>query len=194
MAFLSKIEVPKLDFSKLEFPRVDVQLPDIDFDDLHRRLIQSVKKLATHFWSLPWHMTPRELQELVQMEPNDIDEYFAEYFEGEAFVRLRDDVLADANLKRWKTLISQCFSNYERDDFHICIPSLIVVLERSFNYSSFFSEKLRKKFFEERITRAAGFDQVFWVSLHTFCEVLFLADDPRKNFDHINRHKILHGF
>jgi hypothetical protein len=56
------------------------------------------------------------------MEPNDIDEYFAEYFEGEVFVRLRDDVLADANLSRWKTLLSHCFSNYERENFHYMHP------------------------------------------------------------------------
>jgi hypothetical protein len=184
-------------FPKFEIPKMDLpsfELPDIDFDDFHRRVIESVKKLATHFWSLPWHMSLPELQELVQMGPNNIDDYFADYFEGEPFGRLRDDVLGDEKLKRWQQLLNQCFSNYDRDEFQICIPSLLVILEGSFNYSSFFNEKLRKKFFEERISIAAGFDKVIWVSLHSFCEVLFLADDPRKHFAHINRHKILHGF
>jgi len=58
---------------------------------------------------------------------------------------------------------------------------------------TFFNEGNRKRFFDGHIETATGFQKLTWISLRSFCDVIFMPGDPRKSTDYINRHKILHG-
>jgi hypothetical protein len=62
-------------------------------------------------------------------EPDEIDAFFEAYFEDGGLEALREDILGDKKLEKWKVLLDQCFKNYNGGDFQICIPSLISVLE-----------------------------------------------------------------
>ena len=193
-----KIEFPRFEFPRIELPTLDLQafgikLPEIDFDHVFRTMEEVIQQLAMRCWSLPWHLSIPEMQDLVDRNPDEIDAFFEAYFEDGALETLRKDILGDTKLDRWKVLLDQCFKNYGNGDFHICIPSLITVLEGSFNYLAFFSEGHRKKFFDDRIEAAASFQKLTWISLRSFCNVVFRPGDPRKATDYINRHKIMHG-
>jgi hypothetical protein len=141
----------------------------------------------------PKDLSIPEMQDLVDKSPDEIDAFFEAYFEDGALGALREEILGDPKMHKWRTLLDQCFKNYGAGDFHICIPSLITVLEGSFNYLTFFNDGNRKRFFDGHIETATGFQKLTWISLRSFCDVIFMPGDPRKSTDYINRHKILHG-
>ncbi len=182
------IELPKIDLSVRDF-----KLPEIDFEHTYRTMEKHLQQLALRCWSLPWHLGILDLEELVTKKPEEIDAFFEEYFEDGGLATLRKDIVDDKRLSKWDLLLEQCFKNYGSGDFQICIPSLIMVLEGSFNYTSFFSEGHRKDFFRKHIEAAAGFQKLTWVSLCSFCDVVFMPGNPRRTTDYPNRHKIMHG-
>jgi hypothetical protein len=144
-------------------------------------------------WSLPWHLPIGNARHLMDEDGDEIDAFFEAYFEDEGLERLRKGILADKKLGKWRVLLEQCFKNYNSGDFHICIPSLIAVLEGSFDYSAFFHERRRETFFKKRIGASTGFQRLTWISLYRFCEVIFMPIDPRTATNHINRNKVMHG-
>ena len=154
---------------------------------------EAIEKLAMRGWSLPWHLSIGQARDLMDEDPDEIDAFFEAYFEDGGLEALREDILGDKKLGKWKVLLDQCFKNYSGGGFQICIPSLISVLEGSFDYLAFFDERRRKKFFEERIQAATSFHKLTWISLHRFCDVVFMSGDPRRATDYINRHKVMHG-
>jgi len=172
---------PFSDFAKL-YPELYVR----NTEDLMRQL-------ATRGWSLPWHFGLGTVDELVNGPPEEIDGFFEEYFEAEGFTILCKDIMADGNLKKWKVLLRQCIKNYRNGDFHICIPSLIMVLEGSFDYDAFFSEEKRRTFFKQRIQTTSDFQKLTWISLSAFCDVIFVPTNPRRKTNYINRHRVMHG-
>jgi hypothetical protein len=186
---LPAFEFPKVVIPKFEFPK----LPEIDWEATFRKMEGNLRQLAMRGWSLPWHLGIPDVEDLANESPNEIDSFFERYFEDGGLATLRRDILEDMNLLKWKLLLEQCFKNYESGDFQICIPSLIMVLEGSFNYTAFFSEGHRKEFFRQHVDEAVGFQKMMWVSLRTFCDVIFMPGDPRRSTDYPNRHKIMHG-
>ena len=184
----ARLSLPELKPPEFKLPEM-LQFPEIDTGPYLRNLTEAIEKLASNFWSIPWHLDLSQTQELANLTPEEIDQYLEEFFDGGAFTDLRKDVMGDASLDRWKTLLSQCFRNFETGEFHICIPSLILVLEGSFNYEAFFKEKRRKEFFRQKIKSASEFDKVTWISLNRFCDVLFAPTGKGR----INRNRILHG-
>jgi len=161
--------------------------------DLTNDTEEAIEKLALRGWSLPWHLSIGNASDLMDEDPDEIDAFFEAYFEDGGLEALRKDILGDKKLEKWKVLLDQCFKNYGSGDFQICIPSLISVLEGSFDYLAFFDERRRKKFFEERIQAATSFQKLTWISLHRFCDVIFMSGDSRRATDYINRHKVMHG-
>ena len=192
---LTRMLVP-VEFPKFEIPKFDIppiKLPEIDWEFTFQNLEEHLKQLAMQGWSLPWRLGIPDIRELVTKEPDEIDGFFEAYFEDGGLEKLRQDLLRGNRLDKWRLLLEQCFKNYSSGDFHICIPSLIMVLEGSFNYIAFHNESRRKEFFRKGIKAAAGFKKLTWVSLSCFCDVVFLAVDPRATTDYPNRHKIMHG-
>lgn len=183
---------PKFDLSSvITVPSFEVSkfLVELDLS----RTTEPIQQLAMRGWSLPWHLSFGETEDLVNGNPADIDTFFEVYFDGGGLDGLRQDILGEKKLEKWKLLLDQCFRNYQSGDFQICIPSLIAVLEGSFDYLSFFKEGNRKEFFEEHIKAATGFQKLTWLSLYKFCGLVFMSGDPRKPTDYINRHKVMHG-
>jgi hypothetical protein len=161
--------------------------------DLADETEEAIEKLAMRGWSLPWHLSIGQARDLMDEDPEEIDAFFEAYFENGGLEAIREDILGDKKLEKWKVLLDQCFKNYSSGDFQICIPSLISVLEGSFDYLAFFDERRRKKFFEERIQAATSFQKLTWISLGRFCDVVFMSGDPRRATVYINRHKVMHG-
>jgi hypothetical protein len=187
------LHASKVHFPEIVLPSFDRKVPKIDFDHFFRTSEEAIQQLATRGWSLPWGLNLPDMQELAEKNPDEIDAFFEEYFQDGALGKLQVDILRDRKLERWNLLLTQCFKNYANGDFQICVPSLIIVLEGSFNYLSFFKVAHRKKFFDERIEAAVGFQKMTWISLRAFCEVVFMPGDPRRITDYINRHKVMHG-
>ena len=159
--------------------------------DLAGETEKAIEKLAIRGWSLPWNLSLADAMALMDGDPDEIDAFFEAYFQDDGLEAVRKDILGDKKLEKWKVLLEQCFKNYDSGDFHICIPSLIAVLEGSFNYSAFFNK--REEFFEKHIQASTSFQRLTWISLYRFCEVVFMPGNPNRKTQYINRHKVMHG-
>jgi hypothetical protein len=72
LAFKSpKTVIPKFEFSKF---------PEIDWEATFRTMEGSLQQLAMRGWSLPWHLGIRDVEDLANESPDEIDSFFETCF------------------------------------------------------------------------------------------------------------------
>ena len=111
-------QVPQVVIPKFEFPK----LPEIDWEATFRDMEGNLQQLAMRGWSLPWHLGIPDVEELANQSPDEINSFFETYFEDGGLATLREEILGDKNLAKWKILLEQCFKNYESGDFQNLYP------------------------------------------------------------------------
>lgn len=170
--------------------------------DLMSETKAGAERLAKAGWTLPVHMTAGEMLELLEETDNDkIDEDFmAFYHDGEALPLLKRALLGAARLRDWQPLLEQCFGNYEKGDYLICIPALLTVLEGGLALpegASFVGVNERIAYFRDKIAASTpdSLHQVMWESINTFTAALYEKSDfgAGTRPSRLNRHWILHG-
>jgi hypothetical protein len=102
-------------------------------------------------------------------------------------------------LKTWRTLLAQCFENYEAGKHQICIPALLSILEGVLALPEkeyFIKPQERIDFFKNKVASSSGSTaELLWKTLDTFFAMLYAKSDFNTGSrpTSINRHWILHG-
>ncbi|MBI3476671.1 MAG: hypothetical protein HY010_13140 [Acidobacteria bacterium] len=169
--------------------------------EVWRECRDGAARLAKSGWTLPAHMTPREMLELLN-EPNDdaIDRAFIEFYHDAGQISfLKRAILASPRFKEWEQLLEQCFDNYESGKYLICIPALLSVLEGGLALpegATFIGSKERIKYFNSKLdaSQPLSIKHAMWNSMNEFVKALY----QDRHFDQgrplkLNRHWILHG-
>ena len=127
-----------------------------------------------------------------------VNEWFVNYYNennASEFKRLADGLLLSRQLAFWKVLIEQCLRAFERGDFALCVPSLLLIFEGSIAKpwrATFENPKRRRVFFERKISASAlgPIHEYQWRSVAAFADKVFRA---RPSDQDLHRHLILHG-
>jgi hypothetical protein len=168
-----------------------------------RGCIDGAERLARSGWTLPVHMSPGEMLDLLSARDDDaIDSAFIAFYEedGMGVGVLKNHVFASSRLKEWQPLLAQCFDNYVCGRYLICIPALLSVLEGGLarrEGATFVRTDDRVAYFKAKMQTSTpdSLNQAMWKSMNTFIATLY----EKSNFDSarrpvkLNRHWILHG-
>jgi uncharacterized protein YeeX (DUF496 family) len=173
---------------------------------------QREELLATIGWILPEEMSFRELAHLV-LECHDltiqrVDDFFIDYYDRDGrveFLNLKARLTSSSQLSNWRPLVEQTVSAFERGDYAICVPSLLLMIEGVIRV--LWRVEVRKardcaKFFERKIQITgpktpddceAWVLQSRWRSIRAFVENVFGEASDREQYPMPKRHLILHG-
>lgn len=201
---------PQFEFPQLDFLIPNMPVPHVlpaefqaemaklehEFARLWRHCVEGADRLGRCGWTLPVHMSPGEMLHVLQEKNEDtIDDYFiAFYHEHNEIPFLKQGLSKSHHLQPWRPLLEQCFENYERDNYIICIPALLTILEGAANLPIKSSE--RAKFLKDRIAYAPAdsLNQVMWMTINGLVERLYKTSDFAGAPPAIlNRHWVLHG-
>jgi hypothetical protein len=154
-------------------------------------------------WTLPMGMTAKQACSLAATkDPKLVRDCFVEFYtqnDSERYRLLRGRLVSSSRLQPCCELLVQCCSAYEREDFLIAVPSLILVLEGSLaapEKAEFVKESHRREFFAGKVTSLPpdSMYRFIWRSIETFVGRLYQSDsfgDTRPGY--LNRHRVLHG-
>lgn len=168
-------------------------------------VLQRFELLARNGWTSPLLMDIAAFHRfrVLIVSPNmtvqNIEQWFIAHYRSGGLAQLSNDMRSSHHLRFWKPLIDQCFRAFERKDYQICIPSLLLVFEGIIAKLwdvAFQSKKKRMRFFERNIARASSqsVEQYLWKSVKTFTEEVFEAALRDKQVYSVpKRHLILHG-
>lgn len=170
------------------------------FAEFERDCVNGAERLARSGWTLPISLTIPDMIELLRVPDDAIDDAFIAAYEGEdGFSWLKREINVAGRLKVWQPLLEQCFDNYERGNYAICIPALLSVLEGAIAKPDgllFVKPEERVAYFKAKIEAVDGesLDRATWNSMNIFFALLYEKSDfraapPPK----LNRHWILHG-
>ncbi|WP_017152746.1 hypothetical protein [Bacillus bingmayongensis] len=186
----------------------------IDSKKLFEKWIEPAKKLGKYGWTLSGQMDWRRFEEISKIkEVAEIDKKFEYYYEKyEVYNTIKDDLLKKEHLIKWRGLLQQCFSCYEKGDYYITIPSLFSVIEgltfelikketKLTSNSDIASQKrkLWRRTFKGIDINAEykGYYSALHVSAYTFISETFSFGDLEKENPQrppvINRNWVLHG-
>lgn len=167
--------------------------------------LERVDLLAVLGWTLPMEMSLPEFHVLVMQDgltADAVEEWFLDYYsrdDGAEFKSLKARLLTSAHLVFWKPLLEQVFVAFERGDFALCVPSLLLVLEGSIAVPwkvTFQKRKARETFFQRQVEAALkdSIDQYLWKSVAAFVNIVFEEKvSPRREYPIPKRNLILHG-
>ena len=170
-----------------------------------RDALKRAELLAELGWTLPMHMSLPEFHALVMQDGltvNRVDEWFQEHYtrdDGVEFNTLRNFLLSSNELTFWKPLVEQVFRAFDRGEYAICVPSLLLVFEGSLARPweiAFQNKKKRKGFFERKIKGAiaGSIHHYIWKSVGHFCDIVFeTAVSDGREHPVLKRNLILHG-
>lgn len=161
---------------------------------------ENVEDLARMGWTLPLRATPKEVREIYDLETTDeVDDYFLnEYRKGsDRYQSLKEHLLSNENLERWRPLIHESFRAFERGDYKITVPALISVLEGLVeDMTGRLQDSPNPKHAVRHKRQTESGDVKNWIALsiekfvwEVFEQHSFSGETP----DLINRHWILHG-
>ena len=187
----------------------------IDWEKVERKWIDVAEKVGKSGWTIPLHISVVDLLDIADLEKQaDIDQAFMKYFsEDDNFEEMKKNIMENALLTDFHELLEQCFSNYEKGQFLITIPSLFSILE-GFAHKLIFSQYRQSPEYNEksRVSLQRKYEKMrtdienntselaFYASAALFLEKSF---DNREAFNDeeskdvrpliINRHRVLHG-
>jgi hypothetical protein len=191
-------------FEEFSLPDLSTYLPNKkEVEQAIARLETEGRKLAEAGWTIPRHLTPGELSDI--LDTNDIevlDNIFFEYYTKDENTNLNEvfeELLSDTRLKQWDTLLCECVSAYKLRHYSITIPSLILILEGIL--ATMLTGKQKRNINMREVTKSkldalstGSFHRIFWISINYFVECLYKTsffDEDRPLF--INRNWIMHG-
>jgi hypothetical protein len=167
-------------------------------------VIQRFEWLGRNGWTLPLHIdiaATRRFHDLI-LCPNvtvqDVEQWFIGHYESGGLADISNDLLSSRHLLFWKTLIEQCLRAFERKDYQICIPSLLLIFEGVIAKAldlDFQNPQTHTKFFKRKIEAASTrpAEQFLWKSVKAFAEEVFKAVSAKRTHPVLKRHLILHG-
>ena len=159
--------------------------------------------LAKAGWTFPpGNMPFPDFQELVMRDDLTVeatDRWFVDYYAAEEseFDALTKTLLTSHELSTWKLLLEQCMGAYKREEYAICVPSLLSVLEGSMAVPwdiKFQTKAERDKFFQRKIDHARPKTNRYrWRSMHVFVDEVFTSASSNRKDPILKRDLILHG-
>jgi hypothetical protein len=167
--------------------------------------LDRVELLAQIGWTLPTEMSVPQANSMLMQDkltPQSIDDYFVRYYRdngGAAFRSLKDRLVLSDHLAPWRPLIQQAISAFERGEYAICVPTLLLVLEGSIAVPwgvKFQNERERQRFFNRRIeaVKPTSIMGYVWKSVAAFIDIVFeSAVSPKTHHAVPKRNLILHG-
>src|ERR1035437_7123439 len=146
-----------------------------------KRTLLRVKLLGELGWTMPMEMSWPEFQALAMEDDltvERVNEWFVTYYtedNASGFKRLAGGLLSSRQLAFWKPLVEQCVRAFEKGDFALCVPSLLLILEGSIAKLlgvTFENPKTRRVFFERKISAAASgsIKEYKWRSVQVFTD------------------------
>jgi hypothetical protein len=129
------------------------------------------------------------------------DTFFLQYYDGDGaaeFLRLKTRLISSPQLAFWKPLVEQSILAFQRDDYAICVPALLLIIEGVFAMPwsvNFPNQKDRRRFFDSKIAATnSSIRQYTWKSVASFVEIIFESGvTNRKHHPVPKRNLILHG-
>lgn len=162
-------------------------------------LREGAPRLAECGWTVPMNMAPYQLRDLLlETRTGAIDASLDKFFQGAYLEELMRNIEREQKLNRFFPLLRQCRAAFERKDYLICIPALLVVLEGAlaeFN-PGLWRARDRNRFFAEKVssTDVDAISHAVWRSMEVFFASVFKNGDfagPQPEL--LNRNWILHG-
>jgi hypothetical protein len=165
-------------------------------------VLERVDLLARLGWIIPTHMSLPELHKLVlqnSLTMERVDNWFVEYYRQPSRFASLSKHLLSSRLTFWRPLLEQCLKAFERGDYEICVPSLLLVLDgamASLWKAKVWHTRSRNKFFERKIHGSHSQSVVgyMWRSVQVFINEVFEDNvTPGRDYPIVKRHLILHG-
>lgn len=203
-----QLQIKTSDLLKQAFAGIE----KIDSKRIFESWIEPAEKLGKFGWTLSGQMDWRRFEEISKIQDKaEIDRKFEYYYEKyEVYNSIKDDLLKKEHLVKWRSLLQQCFSCYEKGDYYITIPSLFSVVEgltfelikREAKLNSDVANR-KRKFWKSTFkgididTEYKGYDSALHVSAYTFIYETFSFGDLEKENPNrpliLNRNWVLHG-
>ncbi|MDQ3309471.1 MAG: hypothetical protein M3497_05035 [Gemmatimonadota bacterium] len=158
--------------------------------------------LGRHGWTVPlW--APLSFLGLLQAEcpADELDGVFVEMYRSSPDQPLQmmfRELRAEPNLDHWRPLLQQAIGAFNRRQYRIVVPALLLIYEgvvaRAVRRFESTEVKLIGPSAEKVKSEGPGIDRLLWVSLTAFNEEVFRAAPfSGKQPLRINRHWIMHG-
>lgn len=161
---------------------------------------QNAENLARLGWTLPAWASMRQSVEIYKLgTEEEIEAYFLNMYREDRpeYGLLKNGLLTEDNLTRWRPLIRQSFRAYERGDYQIVVPALLTVFEGLVSeLSGRFDQKpnIRQATLHKLNTASGHTEQWVARSVDLFVSEVFKRHSfKQKRPVRINRHWILHG-
>lgn len=201
------------DFSRMvlaSLSQVIVPLSKIDWNKVNETWIITAENIGKMGWTIPTHMDLNSMIDIAEIENvEEMDQAFANFYSiEENYAQMRESLLQHDSLNQWKSLLNQCFENYEKKNHEIAIPSLFLILE-GFSHHLLYptylenNPKKPKASLNEKysVVRATAdedsIDMVFYASAQFFINKAFkFANFESKDAKRpllINRNWVMHG-
>jgi hypothetical protein len=158
--------------------------------------------MASQGWTLQMRLTPAHLDDLAKLAPEQINEFFVEFYTEDDFAGLRavrEALARRQSLAQWRELLEECFDSFLNRRHRITIPALLSIIEGVVASAGAVVTARRVELLAGCTKNAEklGADSLrgeLWISFREFMEKLFETapfDGTRPTL--INRHWILHG-
>ncbi|EOP02067.1 hypothetical protein ICS_05701 [Bacillus cereus BAG2O-3] len=123
--FEAQIHVWKAFIESLSF------LHDIDWEEVDRPYKEAAESLGQKGWTIPMKMTTSDKIKLAEIQDqNELDLIFQQFYEiEENYVYFKSTILEHRLVQEWREFLIQCFDNYERGNYLIVIPNLLIIIE-----------------------------------------------------------------
>ncbi|WP_235561190.1 hypothetical protein [Bacillus sp. FJAT-28004] len=175
------------------------KIRELDWESQFELLENIAIYAADSGWTIPPHTTFRECQELIEgKSKEDIDHDFQLHYKEIGNYNSMKTVLLSGRCfgGKWKSLLEDCFINYEEDRHSIVIPSLFLILEgvifdtvKDQDWKAALKER-KKKIKDNSINKP------LFTSVQRFIDKAFkYGDFEAESYKHsfINRNWVLHG-
>jgi hypothetical protein len=106
-------------------------LGKIDWEKSFKTMEKTAIWGAKNGWTIPPDTTMRECYEMIiDKSKVEIDNEFEEFYSiSQNYEAMKRELTSDVFGGKWKELLTECFENYEQENYKIVIPSLFLILE-----------------------------------------------------------------
>jgi len=183
----------------LDFKLPNITIPNIDTNTLEKL----IEKSTSHGWTIT-NETPvadylhaQDLEDELEV----FDQYFLNLYtenRNKLYNNEKEFILNNINNEN-ELIITQCFASYERGEYHIAIPSLLMLIEGQIyqlSKSNTVGFELLKKW--RRIASNSDRDNLNLIMEISLIKFMMKSTFEFRDFEKqrrpiINRHRVLHG-
>jgi hypothetical protein len=181
---------------------LSIAFPDDFMRDIWDSAKAQIHAMASQGWTLQMRLTLGGLEELANLGPEQIDEFFVAFYTDDDFAELRavrEKLARRQSLAPWRELLGECFDSFVNGRHRITIPALLSIIDGVVASAGAVLSSRRSHLMAActKNGEKLGSDSLrgeLWISLREFLERIFETapfDGTRPTL--INRHWILHG-